>query len=147
MRKQQQILRKELLRLEEIVKTRFNNIEDRLEHAPAFFELFHSALENYGQQMMGRQRTGNNERDAALKRAWSDDDLQHAHQKIVHYLADQYDYRLQVFKPVHFSKLVREARVGKNLAKGYLTLLEKRGYIVRREDGNRVYYGLAGTSN
>ena len=68
--------------------------------------------------------------------------LGYPHRKILDVLLGEYDPGKEAFRPICFSKLVQAARVGKNMAKGYLTLLEARGYIDRRSDGYRVFYAL-----
>ncbi|VTR66899.1 hypothetical protein DESC_530013 [Desulfosarcina cetonica] len=74
----------------------------------------------------------------------NDKELRHPHIKILNYLADQCDMHTGKFKEVHFSKIVEEARVGKNKAKGYLDLLDK-GLVECRSDGYRVYFRIKWT--
>jgi len=47
-----------------------------------------------------------------------------------------------IFREAHFSKIVKECRLGKNKAREYLDFLVERGYINRRPDGYRVWYGV-----
>ena len=69
-----------------------------------------------------------------------DKSLRHPHKKILEFLIEQYDYEKGVFREVNFSKIVKECKVGKNAAKGYLEFLVERGYINYRTDGYRKFY-------
>lgn len=71
-----------------------------------------------------------------------DKSLRYPHRKILDFLIEQYDYEKGVFKEVHFSKIVRECRLGKNMAKNYLEFLVEKGYLGRRDDGYRVWYSV-----
>jgi predicted transcriptional regulator len=57
------------------------------------------------------------------------------HKKILDFLIEQYDYEKDNFKKVHFSKIVKECRIGKNKAKEYFDFLIKKGLIDTRTDG------------
>ena len=84
--------------------------------------------------------------DTWIRTIFSDTDLSHPHRKILEYLLQQYDHETQSFKEVHFSKIVREARIGKNMAKEYFAFIEERNYVERRTDGYRVYYRYSAAS-
>jgi len=71
-----------------------------------------------------------------------DKDLRYPHLKILDFLDGEFDSTKNEFKEVHFSKLVKESRVGKNMAKSYLSLLEQKGYIQKRSDGYRIFFKL-----
>ena len=43
---------------------------------------------------------------------------------------------------VHLSKIVREAKIGKNKAKGFMDLLIKKGLIESRSKKYRVFYQI-----
>ena len=72
-----------------------------------------------------------------------DKDLSHPHKKILCYLLDQYDYNKNSFSDIHFSKLVKDCKIGKNKAKEYLDLLADKGFVERTEDGYRVWYCIS----
>lgn len=72
----------------------------------------------------------------------NDSELRYPHTKILDYLAGLFDFDKNHFKEVHFSKLVRECRIGKNKAKGYLDLLVAKGLVESRSDGYRVFYRI-----
>lgn len=69
-----------------------------------------------------------------------DKTLGHPHKKILEYLSDKFDHPSGKFNEVNFSKIVKECRLGKNMAKGYLDTLVEKGYLCRRDDGYRVWY-------
>lgn len=71
-----------------------------------------------------------------------DRELRFPHRKLLDILLSAFDFRRNEFGEIHFSKLVRDARVGKNMAKEYLTLLESKGYLQYRSDGYRTLYKL-----
>ena len=58
------------------------------------------------------------------------------------FLLGQYDPAKKRFTESHFSRLVKEARVSKNMTKEYLGLLERKGYIEQRTDGYRQYFRI-----
>ncbi len=64
------------------------------------------------------------------------------HRKILEYLARQYDYEKKAFKEVNYSTIVRECRLGRNKAREYLDFLQRKGLIVKRRDGYRVWFSL-----
>jgi len=68
--------------------------------------------------------------------------LRHPHRKILDYLIDRFDYQAGSFREAHFSKIVKECRLGKNMAKQYLEFLISRGYLKKRSDGYRVWYSI-----
>ena len=71
-----------------------------------------------------------------------DKELHHPHRKILDFLIGEYDPANKRFGESHFSRLVKEARLGKNMAKQYLSLLERKGYIEQRTDGYRKYFKI-----
>ena len=64
------------------------------------------------------------------------------HWKILQYLSRQFDTSKCQPTEVHFSKIVRECRLGKNKAGEYLKTLADKGFINRRSDGYRVWYSM-----
>ena len=74
----------------------------------------------------------------------ADQSLRYPHRKIVEYLLTQYDHQRQQYIEIHFSELVRKARLGKNFAKSYLLHLIKHNYIQSRNDGYRLFFRLIG---
>ena len=69
--------------------------------------------------------------------------LRFPHRKILDFLSRQYDYEKKEFQEVNQSTLVRECRLGKNMAKEYLRDLEVKGLVKRRSDGYRVWCRIA----
>lgn len=76
----------------------------------------------------------------------NDKRLRYPHNKIIDFLSNQFNYEKQSFNEIHFSKIVKECRIGKNMAKGYLDYLVEVGYLEKRDDGYRVWYKIKGTS-
>jgi predicted transcriptional regulator len=66
--------------------------------------------------------------------------LRHPHRKILDFLSGLYDELGNEFKEAHYSELVKQCRLGKNMASSYLRFLDDKGYISRRNDGYRVWY-------
>lgn len=87
------------------------------------------------------EKSDNLERLRALVRA--DKSLRYPHRKIMNYLIEQYDYEKGVFREIHFSKIVKECRIGKNMAKGYLDILTEKGFLIFRADGYRKFFSVA----
>lgn len=79
-------------------------------------------------------------RAALYEKIRNDLELRHPHMKIIHYLAGQYNYQEGSFLEVHYSRLVKECRIGKNKASEYLGLLIDKGLIETRSDGYRRFY-------
>lgn len=71
-----------------------------------------------------------------------DKELRFPHRKILDALLQQYDFEKHNFNEIQFSKLVKEAHVGKNAAKAYLALLEQKGYVEKRDDGYRIFFKI-----
>ena len=76
----------------------------------------------------------------------ADSELRYPHRKLLDVLLLEFDATEGAFQGIHFSRLVKSARVGKNMAKRYLTLLEARGYVQKRSDGYRVFYAICRTA-
>jgi len=74
----------------------------------------------------------------------NDQDIRHPHRKIMEYLIGEYDYEMQEFKSVHFSKLVKETKIGKNMANSYLQDLKDKKYIECWTDGYRTFFRVLG---
>ena len=72
----------------------------------------------------------------------TDKELGFPHRKILDCLLGKYDPAKDDFTEIHFSRLVPEARIGKNMAKSYLDLLLRKGYIEIRDDGYRKFYRI-----
>jgi len=77
-----------------------------------------------------------------LARIIQDTELRFPHRKILETLICQWDPGKALFKELHFSLLVRHARVGKQAAKQHLTLLVSKRYVLQRTDGYRVLYKI-----
>ena len=72
-----------------------------------------------------------------------DKDLTHPHKKILSYLLEQFSLDKNCFQSIHFSRIVKECRLGKNKAKDYLDLLTQKGFLEKQNDGYRVWYCIS----
>ena len=101
------------------------------------FELFRQRVQREAWQQHGKRFV-----DMWLSRVIDDHELRWPHRKILEFLCRQYDWQSNSFAEVHFSSLVRNARISKSRASGFLLHLERKQLIVRRTDGYRVYFRL-----
>lgn len=127
---------------ERIVTERLKRIEAALgigDQAPAHKQgRTHPTPQTEGSARDTAKTTG------VLDRAAQDLELRHAHRKIIEVLASQTDCATGRYGEIHFSRLVREARVGKNATRVYLDLLIRKGYVDQRSDGYRTFFRLKG---
>lgn len=77
-----------------------------------------------------------------LGRVARDEALRFPHRRLLEALLAQYDAVSGSYGELPFSRLVRVAKVGKSRARGYLSLLERREYVVRRRDGYRTWFRI-----
>ena len=75
-----------------------------------------------------------------------DPSLRFPHRKILEFLARQYDYQEKRFKVVNYSRIVKECRLGRRRAKGYLQELGTKQVISRSTDGCRIFYFASPTA-
>lgn len=127
-------------RLEESLVGTLRDIQQRLSSGQEVIQVFSDGLQAYKKRCIGEVHSGSHPR--IIERIRQDRQLRFPHRKIVETLLSQYDFKEQGFTELHFSRLVREARVGKNRAKGYLSLLTEKGYVQRRDDGYRKFFKL-----
>ncbi len=83
-------------------------------------------------------------KEKLLETVRKDTSLRHPHIKIMNFLIEQYDYVQGKFREVHFSKIVKECRLGKNRAGEYLEFLLEKGFLESRTDGYRRFYWVGG---
>ena len=121
-------------------------IEEKLNVGQESFLLVRNGLKAYKERVQKDLQMSL--KDSAMSRWYEtvrhDSELRFPHRKIIDVLLAQYDYNNGQFMDVHFSKLVKEARIGKNKAKSYLDLLEQKGYIEKWEDGYRKFFRIRG---
>ncbi len=72
--------------------------------------------------------------------------LRQPHRKIIDYLAYLHDTARGKYREVHFTKLVKDCRIGKNKANEYLRFLAENGLVERRDDGYRVWFKFSDQS-
>jgi len=116
-------------------------VERRIIQGENTFQFFSDGLEAFKSRQMN-VASAVDFQAAWLARIHADTQLRFPHRKILEFLLRQYDFRARAFSKVHFSRLAREARVGKSRAKAYLSLLIAKGYVEEESDGYRVYYRL-----
>ena len=137
-------LLKRMNQLEQTLVTRLSLIERKLTVAEEGFQLFSDGLDAYRKRWARTMQSSiaySTSRKLGEK-IRNDLELRFPHRKILECLAEQYDYENNRYTEINFSSLVKHACIGKNLAKQYLTLLEEKGLIERRDDGYRVFYRL-----
>ena len=98
-------------------------------------------MEAYRTRLLHENRFGRI-RQELLARISVDPDLRFPHRKLLDFLVGEYDYNKDQFEEVNFSRLVKECKVGKNKAQGYLSVLEQKGFVVRRDDGYRIFFRI-----
>ena len=135
---------RQLSKREGLVLTRLDRIEKALALGQGLFQIVSDGLSSYQDGVLREAGIAETKRvlDGWHDRIRADKDLRFPHQKILKFLLDQYDYARGQFKATHVSRLVREARVGKNMAKGYLALLQNKGYLESWSDGYRTWFRL-----
>ena len=116
-------------------------IDGRLAAAEPVLRLFNDGLEAYRARLLHENRLGRI-RQEVLAKISTDTDLRFPHRKILDCLLGEYDYARDDFREVHFSRLVQKCRIGKNKAQGYLTVLEQKSLVVRRDDGYRMFFRI-----
>lgn len=124
------------------VEKRLARIEKSLERGAGTFQFFNDALKAHKERQLQDSVLGSRLPQKVLGRIIADTSLRFPHRKIIELLLRQFDYEKQEFQEVHFSRLVKEAHVGKGAASGYLHVLQEKGYVIRRDDGYRVFYRL-----
>ena len=76
------------------------------------------------------------------RRIQSDKALAFPHRKILDVSMGQYSFTTNQFVAVHFSRLVKLAHIGKNMAKRYLSLLRDKVYVDVNDDGYRKWFRM-----
>ena len=102
------------------------------------FQFFNKALSNDKNPKQKNLQSKN----IILEQIYSDPDIRYPHQKIIQYLLNQYDYKLKKYNKIYFSKIVKDARIGKNKAKEYLSLLIDKELLLKSTDGYKVFYEI-----
>lgn len=125
--------------VEQSLLTRLERIHGDLNRASNAFTFFEDALQSYRERHLSQH---SHLLAALFARTISDSNLRWPHRKILDVLLAHFDHTTGEFKDIHFSRLVREARIGKQPAKDYLQLLEARGHIQRRAVRNRILYRI-----
>ena len=136
----------EILRRLNTLADELREIKESLMKAQAGFQFFEDGLKAYGERSLKEIHGSQSQAvlNQFVERFRNDAELRYPHRKILDVLLRQYDFTKREFGSIHFSRLVKEAHVGKNKAKGYLSFLEQKGYVERRETGYRTFFRLNG---
>lgn len=140
-----EILQK-LSRIEETLAHGLSRVEQQLGNGKETFEFFRDGLQAYRDRSLSQSATANLH-GKWLAKISQDKELRFPHRKILEVLLNQYDFEKGQHIELHFSKLVQEARLGKNKAQSYLSLLLQKHYIAVRNDGYRLFYKLNDLEN
>jgi len=135
--------------IEVSLTTKFKNLEELIAPGKETFEFFRKGLASYKEQSIKEKVCEEKIPDfhKLHERTRQDRELRFPHRKIIELLAGAYDYQKGKFQELHFSKLVKDAKLGKNKAKEYLTFLIQKNYIEERTDGYRNFYRIKNPSN
>ena len=76
-------------------------------------------------------------------RITQDPEITYPQRKILDRLLERHDPITGAFKPVQFTQLVRDARVGKGRTNGYLEPLIRKGIVRKWSDGYRTFVCMA----
>jgi len=135
-----------VVRIEDALAQGLRDVQEKLGAGQETFRLFKDGLSAYKDRTL--KETGVSKSQSVLnqwnQKILSDRDLRFPHRKILEFLLSQFDFQKNQFKEVHFSRLVKEAHVGKNKATEYLSLLEQKGYVQIRDDGYRIFFRIRG---
>ena len=127
-------------KIEASIAAGFRCLDEKL--SKGFFQIFNEGLKAHKEDLL--KEGSITIRIQWLERIRNDKDLRFPHRKILDFLLDQFDFSKNEFKRIQFSKLVKGARVGKNMASNYLSLLEQKGYVEKRSDGYRTFFNIRG---
>lgn len=136
-------------RIEDDLKEGLKQIEERLAAGQGLFEFFDQGLKAYREHVLKDVQVSNKQKllHQFSERIRLDKELGFSHRKILDFLLGEYDLVTGQFNEVCFSKLVKESHVAKGKAKTYLSLLERKDYIKKREDGYRILFKISGQTS
>lgn len=133
-----------VIRLEHALVEGFRHVEEKLSPGQETFQLFSDGLRAYKDRLLKEAHVSDSyiTLRQLTERIRTDKELRFPHKKILDFLLGEFDPLKSEFREVHFLKLAREARIGKNMASGYLSLLEEKGYVSKRHDGYRKFFKI-----
>ena len=133
-----------VMRIEQTVADTLKHLDDRLRVGQESLHFLDEGLRVYREQSLEQARMSIRKQPVLeiAERIRHDAELRFPHRKILDVLLGEFDFVAGGFKELHFSALVKRARVGKSMAGIYLSLLEERGYVEKRSDGYRIFYKL-----
>lgn len=130
--------------IEQTLAQGLKQLEEKIDLGQEVFQFFNDGLKACRERSLKKLNISINgistmELSAKIK---NDKELTFPHRKILDFLLGQLDFQTSQFKEVYYSKLVKECRIGTNMANAYLSLLEKKGYIEVRYDGYRKFFKI-----
>jgi predicted transcriptional regulator len=133
-----------IVRIEKALAQGFGEVREKLEIGKEPFQFFNEALRLYRDKFREEILPVKVFLHDWFTKVRNDGSLRYSHRKILEFLLERYDFQNRAFQEVHFSKLVKEARIGKNMGKKYLMELEEKGYVEKRNDGYRMFFRIKG---
>ncbi|MBI4454747.1 MAG: helix-turn-helix transcriptional regulator [Acidobacteria bacterium] len=131
-------------KMEQAVAQGLKQLDEKLALGLGAFRLIDDGLAAYRTRLLKSSGVSRQSQLVAriAERVHSDRELGFPHRKILDILLGHYDFSNENFTELNFSRLVREAHVGKNAAKGYLRILEEKGLVESRTDGYRKFFRI-----
>lgn len=135
---------KRVEKMEEVLTGRFNQLEDKLETGEDTFLLIRDGLKGYKERCLKDivDTGGTSTIHKWREKARTDESLKWPHKKILDFMIGQYDYQKKQFKEKAFNEIVAGAKIGKNMAKEYLHVLQQKGYVDHKDTGYRHLYQI-----
>jgi len=135
---------KRVEKMEEVLAGRFNQLEDKLTTSEDAFLLIQDGLEAYKKRCLKDivEAGGISKIHQWREKVRTDEELKWPHKKILDFMIGQYDYQKKQFKEKAFNEIVTGAKIGKNMAKEYLHVLQQKGYVDHKNTGYRHLYQI-----
>lgn len=140
--KNNQIVLERFDRLEDNVQKWLGDMQVGLEAKLLPLSIAERGLEAFKQDVITQTKAAHDPVLLWQAKIAQDRELTYSHRKIMDRLLDQYDPATDSFRPVQFSKLVKDAHIGKGRTKGYLEVLDKKGLIKTWSDGYRRFVAM-----
>lgn len=133
-----------IVQIEKALARGLKEVSEKLDLGREPLRFFDDALKLYRDKFVDEVKPFSEAMQGWFEKIRNDEELGFPHRKILEFLLGQYDFQNRAFQEAHFSRLVKEARVGKNMAKKYLAELEEKGYVEKRNDGYRIFFKIKG---
>lgn len=126
----------------DVIQSAVDRLEGQFRGGAEMFALFHDGMDAYAERRLKAANLTAAPVQQIAARALADPSITYPARKILDALLSLYDYRSASFGEMHFSRLVRLARVSKSRAASHLAHLETGGYVEKRTTGYRVFYRI-----